>query len=151
MNRGGQLLAYLKNGIGAWSTVATGGLETPRVEHEHRAIALETGVMRVAVDHAVGVRENIKKSILDIKTQVGPMGQAYGKTTESEGLPGWIQSAHRFATHIAVDGNDLLSRKNIEYRRVGHIASVNDYIAVLKALPGLFFETVVRPDDVRIG
>jgi len=79
VNGGVQGFPGLKNGIGARGTVTAGGLKTSGIDHEYLAIALDGGAMGMAVDHAVGLREDIEKGAFNIQAKAGTMGQANGE------------------------------------------------------------------------
>ena len=104
--------------------------------------------MGMAVDHAVGFREDVKKGVFDIQSKAGAMGQAYGKLAKSEKLPWGIAYARLLGTHVAMYGNYLYPLKNIKDRWGCHVAGMDNDIAALETVADLFFKTAVRANKM---
>ena len=78
------------------------------------------------------------------------MGEANGKPVQSEQETFRIAGSGFVGAHITVNRVEGPAVKHLQYRQVGDVAGMDNDITGLETLCNLLFETVVRPDQVRI-
>ena len=82
-----QFRTDLEDGVGAGSAVATGRLETPRVEKERRAVPVAGRSVGVSINEAVRLGKQLPEPPLDVHAEARAVGQADGEPAEGEEQP----------------------------------------------------------------
>jgi hypothetical protein len=147
---GRKLLASFQDGVCSRGAIRAGRLEGAWVEKEGVAMTLADRPMGVAINDAVGFREDVPQRLFDVRTLVGAMGKADGEATKvKEELLG-KSGANGGIAHIAANSMNGFAGKGIDNGGPSNVAGMDDNIAGMKTGADLLQKASVRGAQMGI-
>lgn len=144
-NAGRKIVSRLQDGEGSWCAITAGGLETPRIEEKRLAMAVAGRSVGMAVNQTVRLGKEVPEGGLDILPQPRAMGEADGEVAEGKYKQFRILRPHHAITHVPANCINGFIAKDLEDRRCGEVAGMDDNVAMVKTILDLLAEYFVRP------
>lgn len=150
-NAGRELLAGFQDGVCSRGAIRAGRLESTRVEKEGMTITMTGRPMGVAINDAVGFRENVPQRLFNVWALVGAMGKADGEATKVKDVLFGKTGADGGIAHIAANCMDGFAGKGIDDGSPNEVTGMDDDIAGMKTGADLLQKTSVRGAQMGIG
>jgi hypothetical protein len=147
---GRKLLASFQYSVCSRGAIRAGRLEGAWVEKEGMTMTMADRPMGVAINDAIGFRENVPQRLFNVRTLVGAMGKADGEATKSKEVLFGKTGANGSVAHIAADRMDGFAGKGIDDTRSSEITGMDDDIAGMETGTNLLQKTSVKGTQMGI-
>lgn len=135
----------------SWGSILSCGSKTSRVDNKGRTEPVTDGVVGVAVDDAMCLREVGKHPLFNSVTgAIGTVAYTEQVTTDSDPLHFRQGQAGLLVAHIAVDRMDLLTPENVENGGVCKIAGMDYHAAITESFCNILLERLIFRCDMCV-
>lgn len=143
-------LGGVEDGITPWGPMARAGRKGTGIDEESLAQGVVDGDMGVAVDDAVGLREEIPHPFFHGLSDPCPMAEPNTKAVDLDQLGMGQGLSDRGLTHIAMNGMDLFSCKGVQDGEIDKITGMEDDGAVSECLMDLPYKPGFEVVDMGV-